>query len=210
MPASGDDLSGPVRAALTLIRGYKILISPHFAGSCRFLPSCADYATVAIARHGVIRGNKWNDASFSRFFWPFWSCTSGRRSSSNRCRRRRPERHHPPRRSRQPPRQRAALRPRRAPCPSPRPRRRLVARLRPRRSSGTPANATSESKRATSLPCSRTAAHGSRAGGSSTISIASVSRRSSSKVRFPRSRCPSRFARPMRPPPRSSTTRCTP
>src|SRR5690349_3101800 len=39
-----------------LIRGYKLLISPYFAGSCRFLPSCADYASEAIAQHGVLRG----------------------------------------------------------------------------------------------------------------------------------------------------------
>jgi putative membrane protein insertion efficiency factor len=39
-----------------LIRGYKAVISPYFAGSCRFLPSCADYADEAIARHGIVRG----------------------------------------------------------------------------------------------------------------------------------------------------------
>jgi putative membrane protein insertion efficiency factor len=39
-----------------LLRAYKLLISPYFAGSCRFLPSCADYADEAIARHGVVRG----------------------------------------------------------------------------------------------------------------------------------------------------------
>jgi putative membrane protein insertion efficiency factor len=32
------------------------LISPHFHGSCRFLPSCADYAAIAIERHGALRG----------------------------------------------------------------------------------------------------------------------------------------------------------
>lgn len=42
--------------ALALIRGYKVLLSPYFAGSCRFLPSCADYAAEAIASHGLIRG----------------------------------------------------------------------------------------------------------------------------------------------------------
>ena len=58
-----NDVSAPrderplaVRLALALIRGYKIFISPYFRGSCRFLPSCADYAAEAIARHGVVRG----------------------------------------------------------------------------------------------------------------------------------------------------------
>ena len=44
------------RAALGMIRGYKIFISPYFRGSCRFLPSCADYAAEAITRHGLLRG----------------------------------------------------------------------------------------------------------------------------------------------------------
>jgi uncharacterized protein len=51
-----DDISLPVRLSLGLIRLYKVLISPYFAGSCRFLPSCADYAAEAIARHGITRG----------------------------------------------------------------------------------------------------------------------------------------------------------
>jgi len=44
------------RGALAVIRAYKRAISPYFRGSCRFLPTCADYAAVAIARHGVLRG----------------------------------------------------------------------------------------------------------------------------------------------------------
>jgi putative membrane protein insertion efficiency factor len=46
----------PLIVALALLKGYKLLISPYFRGSCRFLPSCADYATEALTRHGVIRG----------------------------------------------------------------------------------------------------------------------------------------------------------
>jgi putative membrane protein insertion efficiency factor len=45
-----------VRLCLLALRGYKILISPYFRGSCRFLPSCADYAAEAIDRHGAARG----------------------------------------------------------------------------------------------------------------------------------------------------------
>jgi uncharacterized protein len=50
-------LTVPQRAALGLLRGYKILFSPLFAGSCRFLPSCSDYAAEAVARFGVIKGS---------------------------------------------------------------------------------------------------------------------------------------------------------
>jgi uncharacterized protein len=55
-PVSGDSDTIAVRAALALLRGYKVAISPYFRGSCRFLPTCADYAAIAIARHGVTYG----------------------------------------------------------------------------------------------------------------------------------------------------------
>ena len=45
-----------MRLALAAIRAYKILISPYFRGSCRFVPTCADYTAQAIATHGLIRG----------------------------------------------------------------------------------------------------------------------------------------------------------
>jgi len=41
---------------LALVRGYQLLISPYFAGSCRFLPSCSAYASEAIRVHGAARG----------------------------------------------------------------------------------------------------------------------------------------------------------
>ena len=45
------------RAALGLLRLYKLLFSPLFAGSCRYLPSCSDYAAEAVTRFGVVRGS---------------------------------------------------------------------------------------------------------------------------------------------------------
>ncbi|MGE4055176.1 MAG: membrane protein insertion efficiency factor YidD [Vicinamibacterales bacterium] len=51
------DVPGPAaRVLLGLLAAYKLLISPYFAGSCRFLPSCADYAREAVLRHGALRG----------------------------------------------------------------------------------------------------------------------------------------------------------
>lgn len=50
------ELSVAQRVALALLRTYKILLSPLFGGSCRYLPSCSDYATEAVIRFGVIRG----------------------------------------------------------------------------------------------------------------------------------------------------------
>jgi putative membrane protein insertion efficiency factor len=46
-----------VRAALIMLRGYKLLISPLFTGSCRFTPSCSDYTAEAIRRFGVAHGS---------------------------------------------------------------------------------------------------------------------------------------------------------
>ncbi|MGD1879990.1 MAG: membrane protein insertion efficiency factor YidD [Kiloniellaceae bacterium] len=41
---------------LTLIRGYQLLISPMFPPSCRYFPTCSDYARQAVTRHGPITG----------------------------------------------------------------------------------------------------------------------------------------------------------
>ncbi|MBA2689981.1 MAG: membrane protein insertion efficiency factor YidD [Burkholderiales bacterium] len=40
-----------------LIRGYRYLVSPWLGNNCRFLPSCSDYASEAIAKHGVLKGS---------------------------------------------------------------------------------------------------------------------------------------------------------
>ena len=45
-----------VAGVLLLIRAYKLIISPLFAGSCRFAPSCSSYAAEAVGRHGIMRG----------------------------------------------------------------------------------------------------------------------------------------------------------
>jgi len=39
-----------------LIRGYQLVISPVLGPSCRYLPSCSDYAAEAIERHGALAG----------------------------------------------------------------------------------------------------------------------------------------------------------
>lgn len=38
------------------VRAYQLLVSPLLPPSCRFLPSCSEYAAEAIERHGALRG----------------------------------------------------------------------------------------------------------------------------------------------------------
>ncbi len=42
--------------AIGLIRIYQWVISPLFPKSCRFAPSCSEYAAEAIRRHGMLSG----------------------------------------------------------------------------------------------------------------------------------------------------------
>lgn len=44
------------RGAVLLLHGYKIAVSPLLPPSCRFAPTCSEYAAEAIAEHGLARG----------------------------------------------------------------------------------------------------------------------------------------------------------
>lgn len=43
------------KIAIGLIRGYKYL-SPLKPPTCRFIPSCSEYAIAAIGKYGVVKG----------------------------------------------------------------------------------------------------------------------------------------------------------
>ena len=44
------------RVLQMMIHCYQLLISPLLLPSCRYLPSCSDYAVEAIDRHGALIG----------------------------------------------------------------------------------------------------------------------------------------------------------
>jgi len=41
----------------TLVRGYRLLLSPVLPPACRFYPSCSEYAEHALRQHGAWRGS---------------------------------------------------------------------------------------------------------------------------------------------------------
>jgi putative membrane protein insertion efficiency factor len=42
---------------IAFVRGYQLTLSPYLGGSCRFLPSCSNYAMDALRTHGAWRGS---------------------------------------------------------------------------------------------------------------------------------------------------------
>jgi putative membrane protein insertion efficiency factor len=46
------------RATLAMIRFYRRRISPGLPPSCRFQPTCSEYAYEAIDKYGILRGGR--------------------------------------------------------------------------------------------------------------------------------------------------------
>jgi putative membrane protein insertion efficiency factor len=44
------------RVGVTLIEGYRRLVSPLLPPSCRFTPSCSLYTLQAVEKYGLLRG----------------------------------------------------------------------------------------------------------------------------------------------------------
>ncbi len=51
MKASRPGIAASV--AIGMVRGYQRFISPFFGASCRYDPTCSEYAVIAIQRHGL-------------------------------------------------------------------------------------------------------------------------------------------------------------
>jgi putative membrane protein insertion efficiency factor len=39
-----------------LVKGYRLLVSPFLPPSCRYTPTCSEYAIEALQRHGALKG----------------------------------------------------------------------------------------------------------------------------------------------------------
>jgi putative membrane protein insertion efficiency factor len=46
------------RLLLAALRGYQRYLSPLLPPSCRFYPTCSEYAAQAIERYGTLRGGR--------------------------------------------------------------------------------------------------------------------------------------------------------
>lgn len=45
------------RVLIAIVRGYKKFISPLLPPSCRFTPTCSEYAMEALQKHGAFKGS---------------------------------------------------------------------------------------------------------------------------------------------------------
>lgn len=45
------------RFLLSLVKGYRLLLSPWLGSSCRFEPTCSAYALQALEQHGAAAGS---------------------------------------------------------------------------------------------------------------------------------------------------------
>ena len=63
----GPGASFPVRAVVVLLAGYKRYLSPLLPPACRFRPTCSEFASEAVRRHGLRRGG-------ALFLWRLMRC----------------------------------------------------------------------------------------------------------------------------------------
>jgi len=45
------------KIAVATLRGYKKYLSPFLPKSCRFYPTCSEYAMEAIDKYGILKGS---------------------------------------------------------------------------------------------------------------------------------------------------------
>lgn len=55
-PHSGGARRVVRKIAIAPIRFYQVAISPYRNRTCRYYPSCSQYAVTAVSRHGIFKG----------------------------------------------------------------------------------------------------------------------------------------------------------
>src|SRR5277367_2809257 len=55
--AAGGVTNAVVRAVIFVIQLYRHMVSPLRPASCRFVPTCSQYAVDALTEYGLIRGS---------------------------------------------------------------------------------------------------------------------------------------------------------
>ncbi|HBI14296.1 MAG TPA: membrane protein insertion efficiency factor YidD [Desulfobulbaceae bacterium] len=56
LPVEGRKGSHVALLVVLVLQGYKSYVSPLLPPSCRFTPTCSQYAIEAVRKHGVVRG----------------------------------------------------------------------------------------------------------------------------------------------------------
>lgn len=54
------------RLLITLVKGYRLVLSPWLGSSCRFTPTCSAYSLEALERHGAAWGTYLTAARIAR------------------------------------------------------------------------------------------------------------------------------------------------
>ncbi len=54
--SDGQGPSGVTTAVVFLVRLYRMGVSPLLGRNCRFEPTCSQYVTQALSKHGVLKG----------------------------------------------------------------------------------------------------------------------------------------------------------
>lgn len=56
LPVTPSGAGRPARAAAALLSVYKRFVSPLLPSACRFVPTCSEFARVAVLKYGLARG----------------------------------------------------------------------------------------------------------------------------------------------------------
>ncbi len=51
---------------ISLVRGYRLFLSPWLGSSCRFTPTCSQYSLQALEQHGALLGSYLTAARIAR------------------------------------------------------------------------------------------------------------------------------------------------